>query len=551
MSMANETLTCQENISAETLSALRDEALDAAEAGRLRAHIPGCAACQARLTDFDRVSSALRGQRELDPGDRVLDGVRARIAEGARRPLGGRIIWNMRNGSDGRRLWAGLAALAPVAAIILLFVYVFAGIGQHPITSSTPTVSRATPTPTVFKQSQPTATPALVQVPAFTPSVPAAQAWRSFKPAIDVTFKPSGTTEFIPNVFSSDLTTIGGVFLTFGSSTNQMHMRLAYYTIATGAITKLSPTWGGYDGLWGGMRAIDSRFIVYGFTDQPGATCGDCHNTLWSLDRATGKTWQFNAGLGGDLLDYTSADHVVFASVTGQVWVADLTAHTVKVALPIGSQPYTASTQPTADERLLGFQWPYLLYAETPAATPPAQATTTLNILDLATGVKTPVTAPMHDQNGAVIDPAAGVSNLALVGRTLYAIVSTDLNGVDAQGNIVELSYGTLYRLDDFASGGKFIAVAYWQESGGPPASNSQAWATRHLIWLGSGYFWDNAELRLVSTSLTNDHEGLSLSVELSGSDIAAVDQISQYTPFQPYHARAYDTSGFPTPPGF
>jgi anti-sigma factor RsiW len=545
--MTHETLTCQENISADTLSALRDEALPAAEAQRLRAHIPSCAACQARLADFDRVAAALRAQRELDPGDRVLEGVQARIAATARRPLGGRGIWNMGNTwnmrrmTGGRRLVAGLAALAPVAAIILLFVYVFAGIGHKPQVVTTPTAQILTPTPTFFKQIAPTATPALVLVPAFTPAVPAAQAWRGFKPAIDVTFKPNGATEFIPNVFSSDLSTIGGVLFDAANSGPQP-AQLAYYTIATGKITKLSPTWHGYTGPWGGMQAMDSRFIVYGFNSQPGGTCGVCNNTLWSLDRATGKTWNFNAGQGGDLLDYVSGDYVAYEPGTSQILVADLAAHTVKVAAPIGAKLATPTAPLGPDERLLGFQWPYLLYAETPAATPLEQPATTLNVLDLATGVNTPITAPMVDQSGRPIDPGS-VSNLALVGKTLYGYVTTNLNGVDAQQKAVNMTYGALYRLDDYTANGKFIAVAYWQASDNAYGVDSPTMATRHLVWLGSGYFWDNAELRLVSTSLTN--------AELIGPDITAIQEQQPGAPLQTFHAFAYDTSGFPVPPGW
>jgi putative zinc finger protein len=544
--MTRETLVCAEGVAPDRLSALRDQALPAGEAERLREHIAGCAACRARMADFDQIAGALRAQRELDPGDRILDGVHARLARRSGQARGWRAAWDA---GGGRRVWAGLAALAPVAALILLFVYVFAGIGRAPLASPTPTAVVATPTPTWFKQIVPTATPALVQVPSFTPSVPAAQAWPTFKPAIEVTFKPKGGEAFVPNVFSPDLKTIGGVIFTFNTTTNRLGVRLAYYTTATGAITKLGPTWYGLGGPWGGVSAMDSRYIVYGYNSEPGTTCGVCNNTLWSLDRATGKTWQFNAGIGGVLQDFTSDDHVAFTSYLGQVWVADLAAHTVKVALPIGSQPYSASSQSAADERLLGFQWPYLLYAEAPAATPPAQSTMTLNVLDLATGVTTPVTSTMYDQSGNPVD-LGSVMNLALVGKTLYANVWTNLNGVDAQGNPVSMSYGTLYRLDDYTSSDKFISVATWPEGTGivdPPTM-----ATRHLIWLGSGYFWDNAESRMVSTPLNSDETNTTtFSVQLAGSYIVAVDQPALYTPLQTYQAVAYGTSGFPTPPGW
>ena len=533
--MTHETLVCVEGVPTDQLSALRDEALPAAEAERLREHIASCAACRARLADFDALASTLRGQRELDPGDRILEGVHARLARRSGPARSWRDGWNA---GGRRRMLAGLAALAPVAAIILLFVYVFASIGQHPSGGSTPTVGAGTATPSAFTQVSPTATTQIT----YTQSIPASQAWPGFKPAFDVAFTgsqaPTGWRQFIPSVLSPDLTAIGGVVYVRPNAAPQPPsppVQLAYYTIATGKITTLGPTWkNAGTGPWGGMLSIDSRFIVYGYNSQPGATCGVCHSTLWSLDRTTGATWQFNAQAGGDLVDDISDDHVAFTSgTTGQVWVADLAAHTVKVALPVGSKPYSASTQPSADERLLGFQWPYLLYAETPAATPPAQSATTLNVLDMATGVNIQITSQMFAEDGVPLDPGS-VTNMALVGRTLYANVMINLsNGV---------RYGALYRLDDYTSSDKFIAVAFW-----PLSDNSTidapTMANRHLVWLGSGYFWDNAELRMVSAPFTNSR--------LVGSYITTIEGASPSVVYTTYHVLAYDTSSFPTPPGW
>jgi hypothetical protein len=539
--MTPETLVCAENVNPQQLSALRDGGLSTGEARRLREHISSCAACQARLADYDRMASALRSQHELDPGDRIIEGVRARLAgpRGAGHSL--RAIWSARG---GKRMWTALAALAPVAALILLFVYVFTGIGRQPLPGGTPTAGAATATPTWFKKISPTETPALVQIPTFTPSLSAAQAWGAFDPALTVTLKLNGAGGFLPAVFSPDLSTIGGVI--FNSAGNEP-VQLAYYTVATGAITRLSPAWHGYGGEpWGGVLSIDSHYIIYGFNSQPGATCGVCHNTLWSFDRATGKTWQFNAGTAGELLDYTSANHVVFASVEGQVWVADIVAHTVNVALPIGAQPATASSPPGPDERILGFQWPYLEYAETSAATPNAsQPVTTMNILDLASGVKTLITAPIIDNSGKRVDPNATPEELALTGNTLYAVVHTTLNGVDASGTSVNINYGALYQLNDaFTPGNSFTTLAIWPEkdSGGCLTVMANA----RLVCLNSGYFWDVAQSRLVKASLGNAY--------LSGSYILSIDPYILSTdpygpvPRQTIHAYAYDTSRFLRP---
>ncbi len=502
--MTHETLTCAEDVALDQLSALRDEALPAAEAEKLRAHIAGCAACQARMADFEALAGALRAQRELDPGDRILDGVHARLASRSGRTRGGRRIWSM---GGGRRVWAGLAALAPVAALILLFVYVFASIGRQPANGPTPTTGIASPTS--LKPIYPTATPATVVIPPYTQAVPASVAWGTVTPVKRFTIAPNGGSAFFPQVFSGDLSAVGGNLLSIAAATAglaQNQPPLALYATATGAITRLSPT--------GRMSMIDSQYIVYYYDTAPGATCGPCHTTIWSLDRATGKTWEIDPGppgpnglvpYGGDQSDMTSADHVAFVTMEGQVWVANLATHQVTLTLPIGSQPASADTiEP--QERLVDFQYPYLIYTETPIATPgERQPASTLNILDLTTGVNTPVTARVAGQTQTAASMFGFDYSVEMVGGALYAIRSVNLNGVNAQGQPVNVTYGELYRLDNaFASGGQFTFLARWPiggiSGGGGPGSNGPL--NTRLIALGSGYFWDLTEERLVLSQI-------------------------------------------------
>ncbi len=123
--MAHNTFECVDHISSETLSAWRDDHLPPAELARLGPHVAICAACQARLAGFDEVARALLRQRNLDPGDRILDGVRRRAAQ---RPQRGRLLHG--------RVWGELGALGSVAAVLILFIYVVAvlGVGRgHPI----------------------------------------------------------------------------------------------------------------------------------------------------------------------------------------------------------------------------------------------------------------------------------------------------------------------------------------------------------------------------------------------------------------------------------
>jgi hypothetical protein len=130
--MATNPVECPERVESETLSALRDDLLSGDVAARLREHVPSCAACQARLYDYDEVARALLRQRELEPGERILRGVRRRVVDGraARRIA-------------RRRLWSGLGGLASVAAVLLLFLYVFGqNGGSGPTHPGTPTASR-------------------------------------------------------------------------------------------------------------------------------------------------------------------------------------------------------------------------------------------------------------------------------------------------------------------------------------------------------------------------------------------------------------------------
>lgn len=68
-----------------------------------------------------------------------------------------------------------------------------------------------------------------------------------------------------------------------------------------------------------------------------------CSNTLWGYDRQTGASWEFDPGnqsgvqYGGVQNSFTSGDHVAFQTMSQQVWVADLAARAVSVALPVGA----------------------------------------------------------------------------------------------------------------------------------------------------------------------------------------------------------------------
>ncbi len=541
--MAHEALTCAEGITPERLSALRDETLTPAEAQWLRAHIAGCDACRARLADYDTLATALRQQRELEPGERVISGVRARLSAGAssRRRV-------------SRRVWAGLATLAPVAAIILLFVYVFGGLTgrSRPATDLTPTVA-ATATATAFggKPIFPTPTPALVTLPPMTPGVSAAAAWGTFSPVATYKTPNIANTQFILSALSPDGTTLAGTEMTNVSPGGGLPtVYLISFDLASHTYRRLGPHWTGYVGPWGGANAIDSRYLVYGYNTQPGATCGVCHNTLWSYDRQTGATWQFDPGknYSGDLDIWVSGDHVAFWSVEMQVWVADLASQQVKLVLPIGAQPATNTSTPSTpppDDHVVGFNWPYLVYTNTPASQNGSQPQTTLDILNLQSGVNTTANSLDTLPGTPSASSSSGIQAALITGDTLYLETSSGVNGVDSSGAPVNTTYMTLYSVRHiFASAVQPQMLARWVSAQNGIAMTFQA--NGRLITLDSGYIWDIAEQRLVQINPPGANAPVVTSLSGGYLLVATGANAANGASTAPAQGDIYDTSALP-----
>lgn len=536
--MAHETLICAEGVAPERLSALRDDALPASEAQLLREHIAGCAACRARLKNYGAMTLALRQQRELEPGERIVSGVNARLARGVR--PGGRRT---------RRLSAGLAALAPVAAIILLFVYLFSGLAgrERPATTKTPTAAIATATPRA------TATAGVDGLPPMTPSVSGDTAWGALNPstAFITTISPQ---TFVPQAMAPDGRTLVGVQEPASTATagTTPVFALGTYDPQTHQFTAVGPTWKGYASA-GGAIGIDDHYIVYSVNDAPGATCGECNQTLSAIDRQTGATWTFDPapaqGSGAQYMGvqqaYFSNDHVAFVSILGQVWVADLATHRVTLTLPVGAKPATASSQPGPDIRVLSFAWPYLIYTISTSAEPqPA-----LDILNLQTGVNTTTAI----KTSALLSPqnsnSVSVSFVAayLSGGALYIVTATTLTTQNATGASVQFFYGTLYSVGNVLAGnGKPTLLARWRlyGNGADGATDSNA----RLITLGGGYVWDLVEGRLVKVEPTSVPGPVTFS--LAGNYLLTLGPMPANYP-QPYgpaqQGVIYDTSQFGT----
>jgi len=147
------TPACALGLSTETLSAWRDDGLPPDEARRVREHAATCAACQERLAAFDLVARALSRQRELEPGDRIWSGVRARMANarraGWRASLGGLA-----------GAWRAIVAAACLAAVVALLAYI---LGNAAARRGPSVVGTPTPRP------QPTATATAIPTPTLAP----------------------------------------------------------------------------------------------------------------------------------------------------------------------------------------------------------------------------------------------------------------------------------------------------------------------------------------------------------------------------------------------
>jgi hypothetical protein len=113
--MTTITTTCPQGITAEQIAALRDGALDLAEAERLRAHIATCPTCQATQASYEAVAHTLAAQRIPTPDARLWRGVQARLGQRPARALP----------LPPRAIWGGAGALASVIVLAILFAQVF------------------------------------------------------------------------------------------------------------------------------------------------------------------------------------------------------------------------------------------------------------------------------------------------------------------------------------------------------------------------------------------------------------------------------------------
>ncbi|HEV7129324.1 MAG TPA: hypothetical protein VGN32_17960 [Ktedonobacterales bacterium] len=132
---------CADGISTVTLSAWRDDRLSLARASRLVVHLAQCAACQARLAEYDALAQLLRAQTVPGPDTRLRRTLRARIAR-IERTAAPRWPRPLLLAPRVRRL---LGAVGAIAAALLLVAGFARLLGANPLLRATgqPTATAA------------------------------------------------------------------------------------------------------------------------------------------------------------------------------------------------------------------------------------------------------------------------------------------------------------------------------------------------------------------------------------------------------------------------
>lgn len=458
--MAREILICEQNISGETLSAWRDGVLPPAEMERIRMHAGGCAACQARLADFDEVARALLRQRELEPAGRILAGVRLRAGQRPRRAWGG---------LPRRRAWSGLGALGAVAAVLLLFVYVLGFGPGRPGTSSggkTPTALQSA-TATLI----PTLTATLVPAVRLSPVVDVSTAWGSHAAAATVEAGDSSHVMGIVGGITPDGRYLLGEEFTLtsnGSIDDNVPAQAGFMAVATKQFTPIGIS----DPAEIPPRCCltDGRFLVAIHDTQPGATCGICHSEYWSYDLTTGQIYRIARGTDYGLIQNYFLSHGLFIMETGQgIMVANLATRTVAPLAGIPSMGISV------------FTWPYVLYSVAQGNSAAAH----MRARDLATGQD----VALPEVDALFTSPAGSSGGFAITGDTLFVTVvpPTPPGGSSSIPS-------ALYQIDIFMrSDAQAEPIAtYKGDLGWLAGANSR-------VVLSGGGVWDRAEKRFVT----------------------------------------------------
>ena len=349
--MKRDMLVCDEDISSETLSSWRDGFSQGRDAEWLRQHIATCRACQETLAHFDDVTLALRRQRELDPGDRIVRVMREHASAPVRH-----------HPARSHRRWGGLAALASVAALLLLFTGLFSYLSYVRDTSTIST-SKATPTATI--PPIPTFDPNKEQ---FSPVVQAQDAWGTGAITAHLTNTLDATHYFWVHEVTPDGSKLVGAEEGFDANGRPTLQTPGILDVSSKHFTAIpvpvSPRFGTT------ALMTDGRFVI---TDSPPEVP---EPLMHVYDLSTGQVRALNTVnvrlSSGHIIYWSEKDH--------RSHLMDLVTGADKLLDTIGT---------------VAFVWPYMLYTTPDTPTGPY----TLRIRDLSSGQDIALPSSIHSRS--------------------------------------------------------------------------------------------------------------------------------------------------------
>ncbi len=483
---------CALALSADDLSAWRDGAMDEGAQARLDMHIPGCAACRARIGKYDDIAQALRAIPTPEPLRGFGCNPRARGMAAAERHTPAHVPIR------SRREFGGLGAVAAIALLLLAFAQVFGRLGVQfpPVTATKPPTSqvRATVAATMTSR-EPT-------LPTFQ-VVPATAAWGNIGLVAHIaSTQIDANTNFIPSALLPDGSALVGQIYHGANNTAQ----LALWTVATGRGTLLNVP-SAPQPFVGVMT--DGRSIVYRYRGG---------NELSVYDLAAGAVVrQINISADATPV-FFDHDRYVRQMLSGGILITDV-ATGQQSAFPDASVAVQHA-------QLLAFSWPYLVYMPDPTATTLPGA---LAVRDLSTGQQgdlTPLAPLLPDLLPRRQDnhnPGVVVTDGALF---VVTAPSADVN--------------QLYELDNFMSAAptlKPIARAQYQGAIVLIGANARAIGLRVDGMMPSAY--DRALGKAVKFALSG------FGTEVTGHFVIAMAPINM-PEFTPWEVIIYDTNKLP-----
>lgn len=183
---ANILPACPLHLAPETLSAWRDNALEAREARRISSHVDTCTACQAQLRQFEQIATVLRTERVPQPPQALWTGLRERLV---------RLDTSAASHAHHQRrpAMAGIGGGLAVLAAVLIVAIVHFSVASPPSRGAIGAIEEG---------ATPTSGPAPTVAPA------RQLTWRTLaEPAI---FTQAGIIAFLPTFAPGDASTVYG-----------------------------------------------------------------------------------------------------------------------------------------------------------------------------------------------------------------------------------------------------------------------------------------------------------------------------------------------------